>query len=59
MWPERQLDLGNSYETHGRVVAGSIYVEVLNQDILRLDDDTSPELRLDNGKVLDDHILGI
>jgi hypothetical protein len=46
-------------ETHRRVVRGSINVEILDKDIFRFDNDTSPELRLNDGKVLDDYILGI
>jgi hypothetical protein len=45
--------------TNRRVVGGSINVEILDQDILRFNNDTSPELRLNDGKVLDDYILGI
>lgn len=41
------------------VVAGSIDVKVLDDDVLGIDDDTSPELGLDDGKVLDHHVLGI
>jgi len=46
-------------EAHRGVVGRSVNVEILDQDILRFDNDACPELRLDDGKVLDHYILGI
>jgi len=41
------------------VILSSIYVVVLVQNIGRVDDDRSPELRLNNAPILDDYILGV
>ena len=41
------------------VVLGSVDVVVFVQDIGGIDDDRSPELRLNNAPILDDYILGV
>jgi len=59
MWPAISSRFFNANGTYRRVVGSSIDVEILNQDILRFDNDTSPELGLNDGKVLDHYVLGV